>query len=74
MSPLSSVRPVYLSREAVLNAFVATVPLRNTSLGHLRDAFTRALLARLKVPRVAEALNDEQNEVRRALYRRFNSY
>jgi len=40
------------------------VPLRNTSLPHLRDGFSRALVARMKVPRVSDAFTDTMNEVR----------
>ncbi|TKA55368.1 hypothetical protein B0A53_02292 [Rhodotorula sp. CCFEE 5036] len=35
---------------------VIIIPLRNTSLAHLRDGFSRALVARLKNPRVADDL------------------
>ncbi|GAA5850242.1 hypothetical protein JCM8547_001057 [Rhodosporidiobolus lusitaniae] len=53
---------------------VVIVPLRNTSLGHLRDAFTRALLARMKVPRVAETMTPETTEQTGAALIEFKSF
>lgn len=41
---------------------VVIIPLRNTSLTHLRDAFARALVSRLKLPQVTSALTPEENE------------
>ena len=42
---------------------MTAVPLRNTSLPHLRDGFSRALVARMKVPSVAAAFDDQAGEV-----------
>ncbi|GAA5976783.1 hypothetical protein JCM11641_000870 [Rhodosporidiobolus odoratus] len=56
------------------DAAVVIVPLRNTSLTHLRDAFTRAILARMKVPRVAEAFDAEANEQSGAALVEFKSF
>ncbi|GAA6032864.1 hypothetical protein JCM8097_000835 [Rhodosporidiobolus ruineniae] len=56
------------------DAAVVIVPLRNTGLAHLRDAFTRALIARLKVPRVAEALTLETQEQTGAALIEFKSF
>ncbi|GAA6047176.1 hypothetical protein JCM3770_006936 [Rhodotorula araucariae] len=44
------------------DAAVVIIPLRNTSLPHLRDGFSRALVARMKVPQVAGAFTDAMNE------------
>ncbi|KAL8280982.1 hypothetical protein RQP46_006661 [Phenoliferia psychrophenolica] len=41
---------------------VTIVPLRNTSLTHLRDAFSRSLVARLKLAHVSSALTPEEME------------
>lgn len=41
---------------------VTVVPLRSTTLSHLRDAFSRALVQRLKRPEVAAALTLEETE------------
>ncbi|KAK4705894.1 hypothetical protein P7C70_g309, partial [Phenoliferia sp. Uapishka_3] len=41
---------------------VTIVPLRNTTLPHLRDGFSRALVARLKLPHVASAMSPEETE------------
>lgn len=43
--------------------FLCTVPLRNTTLPHLRDGFSRALVARMKLPHVAESMDEAQSEV-----------
>lgn len=40
-----------------------TVPLRNTNLPHLRDGFSRALVARMKLPHVSGAISEEDSEV-----------
>ena len=39
------------------------VPQRSTSLPHLRDGFARALVARLKLPFVSNAITDEESEI-----------
>ncbi|GAA6018137.1 hypothetical protein JCM11491_003331 [Sporobolomyces phaffii] len=44
------------------DAAVVIVPLRNTSLPHLRDGFSRALVARMKVPSVAAAFDEQAGE------------
>ena len=56
-------RPSVFLHELTLGPLLA-VPLRNTSLPHLRDGFSRALVARMKVPRVSDAFTDTMNEVR----------
>ncbi|GAA5980672.1 hypothetical protein JCM10908_001728 [Rhodotorula pacifica] len=43
------------------DAAVIIIPLRNTSLSHLRDGFSRALVARMKVPRVSNEFTDSMN-------------
>lgn len=50
------------------------VPLRNTSLTHLRDAFARALVSRLKLPQVTSALTPEENEVSHNILMLFPSF
>ncbi|GAA5835247.1 hypothetical protein JCM11251_006658 [Rhodosporidiobolus azoricus] len=56
------------------DAAVVIVPLRNTSLHHLRDAFTRALIARMKIPRVVEQFTGEMNEQTGAALVEFKSF
>ncbi|ORY75626.1 chalcone-flavanone isomerase-domain-containing protein [Leucosporidium creatinivorum] len=46
----------------VADVSVMIVPLRNTNLPHLRDGFSRALVARMKLPHVSGALSEEQSE------------
>ncbi|KAM0755457.1 hypothetical protein T439DRAFT_320150 [Meredithblackwellia eburnea MCA 4105] len=41
---------------------VTIVPLRNTSLPHLRDGFYRALIARLKLPQVISSMSPAELE------------
>lgn len=47
----------------ILTRPISLVPLRNTSLPHLRDGFSRALVARMKVPSVAAAFDEQAGEV-----------
>ncbi|BGP12720.1 hypothetical protein JCM10213_008858 [Rhodosporidiobolus nylandii] len=56
------------------DAAVVIVPLRNTGLTHLRDAFTRAILARMKIPRVVEAFTEEAHEASGAALVEFKSF
>ncbi|GAA6023726.1 hypothetical protein JCM10207_000236 [Rhodosporidiobolus poonsookiae] len=56
------------------DAAVVIVPLRNTSLTHLRDAFTRTLIARMKIPRVAQEMEGELNEQTGAALVEFKSF
>ncbi|KAI5476375.1 lactoylglutathione lyase Glo1 [Pseudohyphozyma bogoriensis] len=44
------------------DAAVMIIPLRSTSLTHLRDAFGRALVARIKLPHVADKLSPDALE------------
>ena len=65
MWPWSSVRlPVYVtSSRSWLTCFAASpVPLRNTTLPHLRDGFSRNLVARLKLPHVASTMSEADAE------------
>ncbi|GAA5887692.1 hypothetical protein JCM6882_001499 [Rhodosporidiobolus microsporus] len=56
------------------DAAVVIVPLRNTSLLHLRDAFTRALVARMKIPRVVEQFTEQMNEATGAALVEFKTF
>ncbi|GAA5918316.1 hypothetical protein JCM1841_002168 [Sporobolomyces salmonicolor] len=53
---------------------VVIVPLRNTSLPHLRDGFSRALVARMKVPSVAAAFDETVSERTGAALVEFKSF
>ncbi|BGP52892.1 hypothetical protein JCM8202v2_000449 [Rhodotorula sphaerocarpa] len=53
---------------------VIIIPLRNTSLAHLRDGFSRALVARMKVPRVSNEFTDSMNEATGAALVDFKSF
>ncbi|GAA5922437.1 Aim18p [Sporobolomyces koalae] len=56
------------------DAAVVIVPLRNTSLPHLRDGFSRALVARMKVPAVAAAFDEHASERTGAALVEFKSF
>ncbi|GAA5947012.1 hypothetical protein JCM3765_002116 [Sporobolomyces pararoseus] len=56
------------------DAAVVIIPLRNTSLPHLRDGFSRALVARMKVPSVAAAFDDQAGERTGAALVEFKSF
>ncbi|GAA5846559.1 hypothetical protein JCM5353_005354 [Sporobolomyces roseus] len=56
------------------DAAVVIVPLRNTSLPHLRDGFSRALVARMKVPSVAAAFDEQAGERTGAALVAFKSF
>ncbi|GAA5875990.1 hypothetical protein JCM16303_006985 [Sporobolomyces ruberrimus] len=56
------------------DAAVVIIPLRNTSLPHLRDGFSRALVARMKVPSVAAAFDEQANERTGAALVQFKSF
>ncbi|KPV78455.1 uncharacterized protein RHOBADRAFT_41001 [Rhodotorula graminis WP1] len=56
------------------DAAVVIIPLRNTSLPHLRDGFSRALVARMKVPRVSNEFTDTMNEATGAAMVDFKSF
>ncbi|GAA5995033.1 uncharacterized protein JCM10292_004498 [Rhodotorula paludigena] len=53
---------------------VVIIPLRNTSLPHLRDGFSRALVARMKNPRVSQEFTDAMNESTGAAMIEFKSF
>ncbi|BGP36683.1 hypothetical protein JCM10449v2_000584 [Rhodotorula kratochvilovae] len=53
---------------------VVIIPLRNTSLPHLRDGFSRALVARMKVPHVSDTFTDAMNESTGAAMVQFKSF
>ncbi|GAA5825381.1 hypothetical protein JCM10212_006732, partial [Sporobolomyces blumeae] len=56
------------------DAAVVIVPLRNTSLPHLRDGFSRALVARMKVPSVAATFDETASERTGAALVEFKSF
>ncbi|GAA5883730.1 hypothetical protein JCM3774_001664 [Rhodotorula dairenensis] len=56
------------------DAAVIIIPLRNTSLSHLRDGFSRALVARLKVPRVSRESTEAMSEATGAALVDFKSF
>ncbi|GAA5905215.1 chalcone isomerase domain-containing protein [Sporobolomyces salmoneus] len=56
------------------DAAVVIIPLRNTSLPHLRDGFSRALVARMKVPSVAAAFDEQVSERTGAALVEFKSF
>ncbi|BGP04744.1 Altered inheritance of mitochondria protein 18, mitochondrial [Rhodotorula toruloides] len=56
------------------DAAIVIIPLRNTSLPHLRDGFTRAITARMQVPRVSNEFTDNMSERTGAALVEFKSF
>ncbi|BGP28815.1 hypothetical protein JCM10296v2_000551 [Rhodotorula toruloides] len=56
------------------DAAIVIIPLRNTSLPHLRDGFTRAITARMQVSRVSNEFTDNMSERTGAALVEFKSF